>query len=421
MKTRYFSREFPFAPGPRFVSLFERACTGLFYLILLLHPFTLAWFDFETREGTFLPKLIFLFGVLSLPLWRIYYRHWTMPTVCLTIFFLYAGLVDFVRLGAYVGEFVVPIRQSLVGVYYFVVSYNLIRRDGKNIKYLVFALLFEAAISSLFAAMGMASRTGEETMSGERISVLGQNSNGTSQAAGRLILFALLLLGGLIKVQRVWQVIVYAFAPICAVAMLRVASRGGMSALILSLPFFMLVARSVNKKMLYFFLTALAGAALIAAVLTSGVLYDRLVNTIVERDTGGREGLFWAAILAWKQSILFGRGLTLYRFDIGEITDGLPLMTHNSYIFPFVSAGLIGAAFYFPPLISVFRQAWQVRRIPYGNFAFLMMIGLTLMGVTGNIECSREAFVILGIVTGINWQYKNNKGVMSYAYSAQVL
>lgn len=398
------SSEFPFVPGPRRVSLYERMCTSLFYLILLLHPLTMAWYDAETGEGTFLPKFILLFGLMSIPLWRVYYGHWIVPTICLTIFFLYAGLVDFVRLGRFVWEFFIPIRQALVGVYYFIVSYNLIRRDSKNIKYLIFTLLFEAAVSATFAALGFASSTGEQMLSGDRIAVLGQNSNGTSQSAGRMILFALVLLGGMIRVKSLWRILAYCAAPVCAVGMLRVASRGGMAALILTLPFLMLVTRSFSKKLLYTFVIALAGTGLIVAVLTSGVLYERIVNTVVEGDTGGREGLFWAAVEAWKQAVLFGKGLTLYRFDVAEITNGLPLMTHNGYIFPLVSAGLIGASFYFTAYVYIIHQAWLIRRVPYGNFAFLMMISVAFIACVGNIECSRSIFIIYGLVTGIYWQ-----------------
>ena len=398
--------EFPFVRERRFASLYEKMCTGLFYLILMLQPLSQFWIDKETGEGAFLTKFILLFGVLSLPIWKVYYRHWEWPMVFYTIFIAIGGLSDLITVGGFNLQVFLLIRQVFVGIYFSVICYNLIRKDSNHIKYLLFSIMWGAAFSAVAALAGLGVVGHEEgiRVTGERIAVLGQNSNGTARVVSSMIVFALLCAGGLIKLSPLIRCVVYVMSVACAMTMLKVASRGGMAALILTIPFFLLVTKSFNKKLLYVFLSALAVAALVAAVLCSDTLYDRFVNTFLDRDTGGREGLFYASIELWLDSIWRGRGLLMYRMYIAEITGGLPLATHNAYVYPLVSAGILGGFFYFGALWGFVRRAWVVRSIPYGNVTFLLLVVMLWGGLTGTIEVQKHNFILFGLASGIYWQ-----------------
>ena len=398
--------DFPFVRECRQTSLYEKICTGLFYLILLLLPLSQFWIDKETGEGAFLTKFILLFGVLSLPLWKVFYRHWEKPMVWYTIFIAIGGLSDLLTIGGFDVNEIYVLRQMFVGIYFTVICYNLIRRDSNHIKYLVFAIMWGAAFSSIATILGIGVVGHEEgiKVSGERLAVLGQNSNGTARVVSSMVVFAMLCLGRLIQIKVIKQVLVYVLALVCGFTMLKVASRGGMAALILTIPFFLIVTRSSNKKMLYLFLGAMAATALVAGVMCSDTLYDRFLNTFFERDTGGREGLFYASIELWLNSIWLGRGLLMYRMYIAEITGGLPLATHNAYVFPLVSSGILGSVFYFGALWGFIRRSWAIRQIPYGNLTFLLLVVMLFGGMTGTIEVQKHNFLLFGLASGIYWQ-----------------
>ena len=401
---------------------FERMTTGLFYVMLFLLPFSEVWIDREEGTGAFLTILILLFGAMSIFNWRSYYRYWSTPIVLLASFIVLTTFSDCLSMGGVTAVVLLTSRQFLVNVYFALIVYNIVRANQVNVSRVVFFIVLGGCISALFVVLGLGVKEGvEHGVTGVRYSVLGQNSNGTARAIGMSLLFVPFIVLDLISLRRILKVGLLILAPICVYGMMKVSSRGGTLALLLACPFIVFVARTANKKLLCFGAMALFVAGLVIAVLNSEMLANRIVNTLYNRDTGGREVFFYGCLEIWKNAKWIGHGSITYTVRLAEWVFGFywrnnHIASHCMYTFPLAAGGVLGCLLYFSALSVLFRKAMCIRQLPYGNFVFVVFLYICIGGITANIEFMKANFLVFGLIDGIYYHYKNHNKVKPFIH-----
>lgn len=405
----------------RHQGLLGQLTTGLFYAILFLLPFSEFWIDREEGTGAFLTVLILLFGIISIFNWRSYYRHWTAPIILFSSFILLTAFSDCLSMGEVSVLVLLTARQFFVNVYFALIVYNLVRMDRANIARVVFFLVLGGCVSALFVVLGLGVKEGiEHGVSGVRYSVLGQNSNGTARAMGMSLLFVPFVVLDLIGMRRVFKIALFVVAPICVIGMLKVGSRGGTIALLLACPFVFWAARTANKKVLCLVAMTFFVSCLVVAVLNSEMLSNRILNTLYNRDTGGREVFFYGCIEIWKDAKWLGHGAIIYTIRLAEWAFGFcgrnsHIASHCMYTFPLASGGVFGCLLYFSALLLLLRKAICIRHLPYGNFVFVAFMYICIGGITANIEFMKANFLVFGLIDGIYYHYKRCN-LKSFAY-----
>lgn len=385
-------------------SFFVKMVDCLFYLILLASPFANVWIDRETGEGRFLSFLILVFGMFSIVAWKKYYAKWHWA-IALNFLALALGLlVDFANCqNVPANVLLISTRQIAIGIFFTLIVYNMTLRDNRNIKRLCYIILFCAVISSLFMILNIGiDEHMEKGTTGIRYAVLGQNSNATARiaACGILIAFMLLISGG--QMKGINKFILFIFILICFFALIKSASRGGFLFLMAAFLFCVFTARSGIKKMGYLILIAIALGFVVFSVFRSDMMYERFLKTFFDRDTGGREAIFYNAIEMFKASPLLGYGNFNHCRILGATIGADFIITHNMYTYPLVAFGIIGAIPYFLSFLIVLKSAIRIRFFQYGNCFFVCIVFALLSGLSGNLEYLRDFYIIFGLALALD-------------------
>ena len=385
---------------------YVRFLDGLFYLLLLSTPFSSTFFDRTTGEGAFLALLFIIFIVLSLPVWNKYYRHWH-PVLIMYGIFLFIGFCSDLRAVNYHCSLSLlhMIRQQAQGEFLCLVAYNMILRNPRSIKKLVFTIVFCAIITGLFMVLGIGVATSvERGTEGYRYAVLGQNSNGTGRMLILHILLAFMLIMNAFKVSRFEKIMMIVLLPVSLLALVRTASRGSLATLVLVAPFVLLTFKSTGKKIVCVFAGLLAMGVLMVFILSSEMMLSRLQKSYYDRDMGGRDYIWESCIRIWSKNKFMGAGLVSYTvenaLELGAYR--MHVSSHNTYIRALVGAGLFGSAFYVGCLIILLVEAFKQRKDPYGNILFLFLIHSMICGITINIEQAHWLYVVWASIMGFD-------------------
>lgn len=376
------------------VPWFVHVLDWYFILILYMGNFTHAFIDKETGSGRYVPMMILAFGFLSVPFWRYYYSKWIDAIYLFAAFFALGAFSDILYLGSYDMVTFILQRQLFMNVFYLLVAYNIMWRDSRYIKWIIYAVVFSAVINALLLLFGVSVvESFERGVEGARSSLLGQNANATSRVFAVALSFVSLIALRLIKLNKIVTLILLVSAPLMFVGMLKVGSRGGLLALALTVPAVLMTARSLEKKMIVFIILAILVIVAIPVVLHNDVIFSRLSNTFFDRDTGGREKIFYACIDVWKKAKWLGHGLIMYGRELAITTGhnniGMEsLASHCSYTFALCSSGIFGAILYFIFLWDMFYCTMKIRFFPFGNFCFVAYILSLFCAFTQNIEKS---------------------------------
>lgn len=382
----------------------------VFYLCLLLRPFSHVAIDRETGEGAFLKYLYILFFLLAMPLWHRYFRVFGKVFILFIGVVVIGHIVDCYYWGTpMLSVILIPMRQNLIGIFLGIVAYNLILEDHRHIKWITATILIGAVSSALllYGGVGIKEHT-ENGLDGVRMSVAGQNSNSTGQMMVAYLGFLLMVMANAIRITTVNKIFILFCSVIVFVALIKVASRGAILTLLFSLPIIYMTTKSTTKKMTYFLLGIMGLIVLVAAILSSDMLRGRIENTIRDRDTGGREGIFHVAIALWREAPVWGQGRVRHAHLIARYDNKRVEVraTHNTYTNALLGSGVVGFTLYVLAFLIVLRIAFKNRCVPYGNYAFLQIVCLLFTGLFGNIEHQSRTYIACAMVLGIDYWVK---------------
>ena len=398
---------------------YEKFLDRLFLSIVLLLPFERAFID-ENGQGAFLQYFFILFFMLSLPVLKRYYRHWSIEIWLYFTFLLIATISDAFSMGFSLVN--MPIFQFLsweirawIVFYILLVTYNYSLRSESRFKSLVYCLLTFSVVVAIFQVIGIGAvaHGGERGVEGERIAVMGANLNGTARDVSLFILFAFLLFVDGIKLVWRKKIFILCMSLVSFAALLRTGSRGGTLALLAVMPLAVFTTKKFSKKILYVLAISMALAGMVLAVLNTPTLMDRLNKTIDSGDTGGREYIFYAAEYLISKQPYFGYGSVAYSYFLGPMYNvrKLRVASHCTYTSALLSAGWVGGSMYFLFLILVGWRAWKCRYLPYGNLLLLTFVMGILGGITMNIEYTKWYYLLYGSILGFYRQQKTKKSL----------
>jgi O-antigen ligase len=137
-------------------------------------------------------------------------------------------------------------------------------------------------------------------------------------------------------------------------------------------------------------------------------LMMRILLSVNEGDSAGRN---WIWEKAWElaQTLpLFGYGFKGYIFELGYVTGSHAKATHNTFLAMLLSTGWIGLLLFISFYLYVLKIAWKFRTFPYGNFLFSAFITSTLAAQTINLEITKWYWIIIALVISL----KNNSSVL---------
>lgn len=390
---------------------------GIFLFCLLLGPFTHSLVDRETGEGAFVKYFYGVFFILALPIAKQYFAKWKSAFVMYFLILLFGFSVDISYFGlSDISGLLILLRQSSIGMLFAIVAYNMILRNPRYIRILTGVWMVSIIFSAISMVMGWGVVEGiEHGAEGVRYAVMGQNSNRTGQSMARLITFGVLLLVGAIPVAKKSKIMVLGVVPIALFALLKTSSRGATLVLLFAMLLISLTTRSIGKKMLYISISAMAVVVIVFSVMNSEMLRSRILNAVHERDTGGRERIWYIALEIWEKQPIFGAGMARHGREIA-VANGEAYMkkvpvraTHNAYLRVLVGSGIVGFAFYLAALMFVGMAACRNRRLPYGNFYFICFFVSLLAGMSGNTETENWTFIVWALILGIDFHARKAK------------
>lgn len=197
-----------------------------------------------------------------------------------------------------------------------------------------------------------------------------------------------------------WFKYVFIFGILLGLAAIaRAASRGPFVAVMVALLYFLFVGKTTTK---FYAILAVCGLLLVGfsadALLEryAPVLYGRMVYTIDERDTGGRDILFDEALKTIKDNPVTG-GASI------ELSENAISSCHNLYLDTAVETGVLGGMTFI--MISIILLVWSllfahVRTLPLVFFSSLFIFNL-IRGMSG-LSLSTCPVVVIGYV-GMIW------------------
>ena len=87
--------------------------------------------------------------------------------------------------------------------------------------------------------------------------------------------------------------------------------------------------------------------------------------------------------------------------------------THNTYIWALVSAGIIGAPFYYLSLLNILKNSFKVRFTQGGSFMFVVVVMALFGGMVINLEQAKWSYILYGTILGFseNLRMLSRKGL----------
>lgn len=392
-------------------STFEKIADALFYVMMLL--FTIERAFISEGSGAFIQYFILLFTFFALFSWRIYFKKFHIAIIFYILFLLVGTYSDLRTIGAYSNRILWNLMRAWIGCFLMIPAYNMARRSHSKSVAIIYCLLFFSFATAIcqFLGVGTSELGVERGVAGERLATFGANANGTARVVALVVLFAaLVLIGGIRFRNPINAIICVASSIICMYAMVRTGSRGGLLACVVAIAGLVFTTSNISKKMLCIFAGCLLLTILAVVVLNSQTMVDRIENTVYGEDTGGRNEIRAICRELWGGSKLCGYGCIAHQYIIGDyITEsifGFKLpdyrkATHNTYYYGFMSAGIIGAAFYYIALGVIAWKAFKIRKYTYGNYLFLVILLMLSSGWVMNIENNKWLFVVYGVVLGM--------------------
>lgn len=256
---------------------------------------------------------------------------------------------------------------------------------------------FSFALGSVFLAVLYKAGFGVEYVGG-RVTIFGDNANAI---ALRMVISIMILAYFSVDKSFIvsdWRIFLLLPIPMLADFMLQTGSRKAVLALALSFVLYFLLFRA--RKLIYKF--AGFGALLVVglyffeAVVSSEVLYKRLMSAAETGETGRSE--IWANVMAiFNSSPVFGVGMTGYHEKYKMMT-GVVMSPHNVLLEVLVYTGVVGIFLYLWFLLSASIQAYLSFRNRNFLLPLLLLIPVFSMILGGQALGGKVPWAIFALV-----------------------
>ena len=388
-------------PYVRFVDRF-------FLFLILCLPFERAFI--HDGEGAFLQYFVILFALFTIPIWRRYYGRWCCGVWLYFIFLIVGSFSDYLTCRKLGVPFVALSLRVWIMFYFLLVSYNLASRHRYYLMKILTFLLTFSVIVTISQWLGLGGEFFEEKgVEGGRVAVLGANLNASARDVSLQVIFGFLVFVNGIVVSRTKKLFIVGLAILSFGALIRTGSRGGLAALVCTLPIAVFTTKNISKKIFYVACVFVTLLLIGFVVMNTPSILDRVNKAVYSGDTGGREYIFHLTMYYWSLAKYIGHGCFAYQIVMGPEFGWHMLATHCTYTYALVSAGLVGGIFYYLFLIFTLFRAFMIRFQRYGGFLLLVTVYSLLGGITMNIEFTKWLYIIYGLIFAADRLSKKDK------------
>lgn len=342
------------------------------------------------------------------------YKKYISP---LTWFVILLTLLNIVNINLYSRSFIPT--SILIGVFLFVFTLAHISEDPKAVKYIVAGIVLGGLLMSLFFTFGIGVELDKDN--GNRLTMFGFNSN--NLGCLMCLSIALLLSDVIIKDIFNLKALKYIFVLLIVLFVSFVfatASRTAFLCLVLIFVTVLIFSPFVRRKktrLLLILLLIVGSYYSYKYFLKSDVLYNRVMLTIEEEDSSGRDAI-WRRLWPLVVEHPFGigeTGYTLYvkqRFNTTAI--GGLASPHNVMLEVLIYTGFIGLFLYMSFWFRLISVSIRKARFDRNINPLLLMEIFTIQMLFGQLLNIRIAWLSLAIVavsyiSRSTQQYSNSK------------
>ena len=318
----------------------------------------------------------------------------------LWIFFIYLTIISFLNINSFdVSYFNFSIFQNIILL---IVLVNHAKKvPGIIQKGFIGFALGSATIALLFTAgIGITHDLG-------RIRIFGDNEN----AIGIRMCISIIFLSFLV-IQNPLQLSkkrFLLFFLIPSMFLLLIATGSRVAFISFSLCFLsglvLIKPQRANSKILIFALGLMIAFLLINYVLSSSILYDRLINSVQERDLSDRNIIWKSLIPLIKANPIFGVGTTGYSLYSYKIF-GKVISPHDVLIEVLCYAGIIGLLIYLYFLYKILHVSWKKYRLNGNAIQVLLLIPVLGLILSGQLLTTKIGWVLFAFAIGRTSKYK---------------
>lgn len=235
--------------------------------------------------------------------------------------------------------------------------------------------------------------------SNSRIGVGGMNLNAQS------FLYALSIIGIMGWTLERWprlrwfDVVMIVGAYSMMLADLKVASRGGIIALVVGVLCVLVLFFRESRLWAYAFIVPLLIISLLSLWPRADVLWQRFEATVYEGDTGLRVELSAGAMEMIVDHPLIGRGSS-YAIALGEhMGKSVAIAAHSTPNQILLSFGILGFAPWLILVAMIARIAWRNRSNPWGGILFSQFASTLALSFFANFAYNQYVWILLALVS----------------------
>ena len=361
----------------------HRVIRCAFYVFIISLPFEYPNRSFPV-ETTTITCALFLLAVLYQP--RVCFRRFPGAAAWF-VGFLYAFLVSFVVNGGQyedeVQKFFLLMLQLLMLLW---AGYNVLRDEEVFSKAPVM-LVVACTVRAVLQMLNIGTSHVAEWVGGERVSMLGQNSNQSAMmmAAGLIALIGLGYAGS--APWRRLRLLIWPAAALIGLAIIQNGSRGGVIALAMGVMTFTLGGSGMWSRIRSASVVVLALGLLIWASYNSEAMRNRFQQTASTGYMAGRERLYPELVHMFVERPILGFAPIANKYVLGGRVpqQHVPRRdAHNLFLEVMTATGIVGLIPFMLGLWLPWRAAWRARRGPPGILPLALLVNVLMANMSGN-------------------------------------
>ncbi|HEX2059494.1 MAG TPA: O-antigen ligase family protein [Thermoanaerobaculia bacterium] len=365
----------------------------LFVLFVLSMPIETAKLPGMPPNLTFAKIFGYLFFLVALTQMRVTFRR---PRFAVVLFWIYtAAITVLIVLRPAPGAIGVLLQTIQWMVLLWVASNLLAFRSVRS------ATLLALTIGcTLLAGLQAFAPVTNDSLSGDRITALGENPN----TAGAMFAIGIIAALGWRREYSHGRPLVRNFLMACAALMgaqmVRTGSRGAMLALVLGLLVYVLVAERFAGKVKAAIVAFIVLAVLGWIVLTTENVRTRWQRALEQRDLSHREMIFPVAWQMFTERPLTGWGVNHHFTELGWRFGREALEEHNLVLYILNEGGLFAGLPYMLGLFVVFLLGFRARRAGAGIAALALFVTLMVVNLSNVFHYRKTQWVLLAFAIG---------------------
>lgn len=355
------------------------------------------WDPFNTGGNFSVAKLTGLLYLLSLiPQFRYFFRVKNFKRV-LTPLFIFFGLltvISILNINYFSSDFFsFSIFQNIILL---ILLVNHAKKDPGILEkgFVAYALGSVALAFLFYLGIGIEN-------DGGRISLFGDNENAIGIRMCISIIYLLFIVIQNPFKQSVKRYFFLIAIPIMLSILVATGSRVAIISLSLcfALGLILLKTRKILTKIFIFAIGLLLGYFLYNYILSSGVLYQRLINSAENRNWAGRDVIWKSIIPLISNNPVFGVGTTGYALYTNKIFGELT-SPHNVVLEVLCYTGIVGFSIYLLFLFRIFKISFLNYRISGSLIQLLLLIPILGLLLSGQLLNVKIGWVIFAFVVG---------------------